>query len=212
MNFRLVSTLIFTLAASVAVTPALAATTQCPASVDVRNLMTVTQYNRAGLNKLDKKQLAALNAWLSRYIEKLCSEHAVGVPPPPPRNTSTGVGTGSTNAGSKPPSAPPEQTRKAQGQAASTATNTAQASNFGNPPKSEQQESNRVESRIVGEFHGWTGNTIFRLENGQIWKQAGPGFFRINLKNPKVVIKKLLIGYVLKVNGYGKEVFVRRIR
>ena len=28
-----------------------------------------------------------------------------------------------------------------------------------------------VESRIDGEFTGWTGSTIFRLRNGQIWQQ-----------------------------------------
>lgn len=30
----------------------------------------------------------------------------------------------------------------------------------------------RLQSRIAGPFRGWTGHTIFRLENGQIWEQV----------------------------------------
>ena len=29
-----------------------------------------------------------------------------------------------------------------------------------------------VECRIDGEFKGWSGNTSYKLTNGQIWKQA----------------------------------------
>lgn len=29
-----------------------------------------------------------------------------------------------------------------------------------------------IESRIEGEFEGWDGDTIFELENGQIWQQS----------------------------------------
>ena len=28
-----------------------------------------------------------------------------------------------------------------------------------------------IESQIAGEFKGWTGDTIFKLSNGQIWQQ-----------------------------------------
>lgn len=81
---------------------------------------------------------------------------------------------------------------------------------FGKEPK-EVNTTDRIVSHIAGDFHGWTGQTRFKLTNGQIWIQAGPGYYETDLKNPKVVIKKLLIGYILQVNGNGKEVFVRRI-
>jgi len=86
--------------------------------------------------------------------------------------------------------------------------------NFGNPPPAHHEEVNttdRIVSHIAGEFHGWTGQTKFQLTNGQVWIQAGPGYYETDMKSPKVVIKKLLIGYILQVNGNGKEVFVRRI-
>jgi len=158
---------------------------RCPQHVDVRDLMTVSQFDRAGLDKLDKKQLQAFNAWLSRYVHDLCAAPAA-----------QSAGTPGKTAG------------PAHAQAATTAAEAA----FGKPKPKPTGTTDRIVSHLVGKFHGWTGDTVFRLKNGQVWKQAGPGYFRTELKSPKVVIKKLLIGYVLQVDGYGKEVFVRRIR
>ena len=142
----------------------------CSQTPDVRNLMTVTQYTKSGLDKLSEKELNQLNAWLTQYTRSIC-------------------GTGSTHA------------------TANTTGNNPEAS-FGSPPK-ETNTTTRIVSHINGVFHGWTGNTRFQLANGQIWVQAGPGYYRTTMKSPKVTIKKLLIGYILEVDG--KEVFVRRI-
>lgn len=174
-------------------TPALAtpapppASAACPASIDVRNLMTVTEYQRAGLEKLSKEQIAYLNRWLGRYLHDQCVRMHAG-----PAAPVTAL-----------PAATPSP---APGTAGNEATE-----EFGKPP-APTSEPNRIVSHIMGEFRGWTGDTVFHLENGQVWKQAGPGYFETDLKNPEVVIKKLLIGYVLQVHGYAKEVFVRRIR
>ncbi|MGH8225839.1 MAG: hypothetical protein ACRER1_06780 [Gammaproteobacteria bacterium] len=186
---------------------------QCPHQVDVRNLMTVTEFDRAGLDKLDKQQLAALNAWLSRYLQSLCTTQAgsdtkagASTPPPPV------PGIKAAPAGQ---ASPPVQTTppvKSPGHTTTPGPSSAELAAFGSPPQ-KIKEPGRIESRLVGEFHGWSGDTIFRLENGQVWKQAGPGYFRTDLKNPQVTIKKLLFGYVMVVKGYeSKEIFVRRIQ
>ena len=31
----------------------------------------------------------------------------------------------------------------------------------------------QLQSRIAGPFFGWSGNTVFRLANGQVWQQVG---------------------------------------
>lgn len=209
MNFRFVAPCVLALASLFLAAPVLAAAARCPSHVDVRDTMTVSQFDRAGLDKLSKKQLAALNAWLSRYVQQFCAKQQRS------GKSSQGqtlepTGTGNANKAS---SQPPRKTQSERGQAAAPAAATnAKAANFGAPPKQKTEKIGHIESRIVGDFHGWTGSTIFRLKNGQVWKQAGPGYFRTDMKNPKVTIKKLLIGYVLMVEGYGKEVFVRRIR
>lgn len=69
-----------------------------------------------------------------------------------------------------------------------------------------------IESRIVGEFRGWRGNTVFRLENGQVWRQAAPGEFVVRLEDPVVRIRRATMGsYLLSVDGYGSTVRVRRV-
>jgi hypothetical protein len=36
----------------------------------------------------------------------------------------------------------------------------------------EKNENEELVARYVGEFTGWTGGTLFKLDNGQVWKQA----------------------------------------
>lgn len=71
----------------------------------------------------------------------------------------------------------------------------------------------RIESRIVGKFGGWTQGTRFQLENGQTWEavtvsRVSPG----PQDSPKVVISRDLVGqYQLAVDGVKQRVVVRRI-
>ncbi len=79
-----------------------------------------------------------------------------------------------------------------------------------------REESERVEikSSIVGEFNGWKGKNIFKLENGQVWKQAEKTTFYIPKRNnPKITIKPKSMGsWMLYVDGFGRGVKVKRIK
>lgn len=203
------------LAIGAAAAAAPASAQNCPDKIDLRDIMTVSAFDQAGLDKLSKAQLASLNAWLSNYIRSLCAN--------PTTSASGGAAAVAVPKGSSPASQPPASAKGSPPHSATPAggqpmatpapaqASAAGAAAFGAPPQ-QRKVPNKIESRIIGEFHGWTGDTVFKLENGQVWKQAGPGFFETDLKNPKVTIKKLLIGYVLLVDGYAKEVFVRRIQ
>lgn len=82
--------------------------------------------------------------------------------------------------------------------------------NFG---KVSKDDANEINSRIVGKFNGWTGETQFQLENGQIWKQSGNGFLKVSMNNPKVNIKAGVFGgYILSVEGYNSRVKVKRVK
>ncbi|MFK8042824.1 hypothetical protein [Congregibacter sp.] len=60
----------------------------------------------------------------------------------------------------------------------------------------EAERSYEVESRITGDFSGWTGKTVFRLENGQVWRQRLSGRYPYRgPANPKVVISKNWAGF-----------------
>jgi hypothetical protein len=77
----------------------------------------------------------------------------------------------------------------------------------------DEKARSRIESRIAGEFRGWSGGTIFRLENGEEWQLSNPETFRLSRPkmNPSVVIVKAPIaGYMMYVEGCPR-VRVRRI-
>ncbi|MGK7296436.1 MAG: hypothetical protein ACNS61_11525 [Candidatus Wenzhouxiangella sp. M2_3B_020] len=71
-----------------------------------------------------------------------------------------------------------------------------------------------IQSRIVGTFGGWSGNTEFVLENGMVWKQDESQRFRIQpVENPMVFIEPGFGGsWRLTVEGHNRSVRVERIR
>lgn len=71
-----------------------------------------------------------------------------------------------------------------------------------------------IEARLVGTFTGWSGNTIFKLDNGQEWQQAEAGTFSgQRIENAEVTIKPKMMGNWLLVVEYCQcRVNVRRIK
>jgi hypothetical protein len=73
-------------------------------------------------------------------------------------------------------------------------------------------EQEGVRTRIVGEFRGWDGDTVFRLENGQVWKQRLPGNWHYRASSPEVELTKNFMGYwMLRVLEADRAVGVTRI-
>lgn len=80
--------------------------------------------------------------------------------------------------------------------------------------RKEESTRDNIHSAIVGEFKGWQGRNIFKLENGQIWKQAESSSFYIPKRNnPDITIKpKSMNTWMLYVDGFGRGVRVKRIK
>ncbi len=75
------------------------------------------------------------------------------------------------------------------------------------------EEEGPMVSRIFGSFSGWKGKTLFRLENGQVWKQRQTGRYSKKLENPEVRINKNLMGfYMLEILETGRRIGVKRIK
>lgn len=56
----------------------------------------------------------------------------------------------------------------------------------------------RVLSRIMGKFSGWDGKTVFKLENGQAWRQVDPEVHYVKpVDSPAVLIEKVFGGWRL---------------
>ncbi|MFN3843765.1 MAG: hypothetical protein ACK4RW_10965 [Rehaibacterium terrae] len=73
-----------------------------------------------------------------------------------------------------------------------------------------------VVSRIDGDFNGWEGRAVFRLQNGQVWQSIEPGArFHVprTMVNPEVRIQSGMFGgWYLSVEGYNTRVRVQRIQ
>ena len=79
--------------------------------------------------------------------------------------------------------------------------------------KVNEDETSEITSRIIGQFDGWSGDTVFRLENGQVWRQSGNGFLKVSMNNPRVTIEKAVFGgFRLSVEGYNSRVKVKRVQ
>ena len=76
-----------------------------------------------------------------------------------------------------------------------------------------EEEAKEIRSRVLGDFTGWTGKTVFRLENGQVWRQARTGRFVYRGEpNPVVTIRRGFMGsYRLSVEGANTQINVRRV-
>ena len=70
-----------------------------------------------------------------------------------------------------------------------------------------------VESRIDGEFTGWNGETLFKLQNGQIWQQSSYAYMYRYAYAPNVLIYKSAGGtFRMKVDGVTSDIAVRRLK
>ena len=68
------------------------------------------------------------------------------------------------------------------------------------------------ETRIDGEFHGWSGNTLFSLANGQIWQQCANDLVRYYAHSPTVLLYRSGASIKMKVDGVDHSIFVKRIK
>lgn len=73
----------------------------------------------------------------------------------------------------------------------------------------------KISSRIINDFDGWDGRTVFRLENGQVWvqKDVNSTMSWRGSSHPIATIKrKAFNSYLLKVEGVNKSVRVNRVK
>jgi hypothetical protein len=69
-----------------------------------------------------------------------------------------------------------------------------------------------IESAITGEIEGWDGETIFKLDNGEIWQQAEYDYTYFYEYHPDVTIYQTSSGCRMKVEDEEETVLVKRIK
>jgi len=73
--------------------------------------------------------------------------------------------------------------------------------------------SQTYSATIIGDFSGWQGKTLFRLDNGEIWRQKGASKYRYQGSDRTVSLKQNWAGgWEMEVIATGKRVLVKKIR
>ena len=72
--------------------------------------------------------------------------------------------------------------------------------------------STAIFAHIDGEFEGWEGTTIFKLDNGQIWQQSAYAYTYHYAYRPEVLIFNHGGSFKMKVDGIGNMIEVVRLK
>lgn len=84
---------------------------------------------------------------------------------------------------------------------------------FGLELQNTREGPQSITSRYDGTFNGWTGDTEFPLENGQVWKQVESDRLALTAERPTITIRRGWFGvFYLKVEGANKQIRVKRIK
>ncbi|NGP52963.1 hypothetical protein [Thioalkalivibrio sp. XN8] len=74
-------------------------------------------------------------------------------------------------------------------------------------------ETASIKAGVVGGFQGWTGDTVFELDNGQVWQQTGTGRYEYSGQDRAVIITRGFLGsFSLQPEGLNRTVRVQRIK
>ncbi|WP_343732958.1 hypothetical protein [Duganella sp.] len=88
------------------------------------------------------------------------------------------------------------------------------AAMFGREPEVlKSARLNSIETSINGPFDGWVRGQRIRLANGQVWKVVDDTEDVVELNNPKVTVKRGLLGAIfLDIEGAHRNPKVQRVQ
>lgn len=143
----------------------------------LEELMTGSEFEEAGLDKLSEEELRNLNTWLRTHLE--------------------------TAGAASAPDADSAETRREIRQEVEAEVRQEQG----------LDERGEIVTTIPGHFTGWTGNTVFELANGQVWRQTSGGSYRVSKDDPTVVIYPVSFGgWRLRLEDAGPSIGVERVK
>ena len=190
----------FTAFALAFMTVSMASDEQAPG---IQTLMAPEDFSAAGLDKLTDAERAHLSKWVARY-----REGAIKGPPVPGKERK-------------------ETARKAEAVPAAeqgsslAATDEAEPATTDEYPgeyktqKERKKDKNakfELRAKVIPEFRGWSGKTVFTLDNGQVWRQRTPGSLRYSEGDSNIVITQNFMGkFIMEHQATGRSVGVRRI-
>lgn len=192
-SIRVVFTRAFVLLSLCTATSSIAA----PTFESLDKAMTADERVKSGIDSLTAQQREFLNSWLkARYGEPAqaeASESDTAIVRTPATSVTTEADAQAIET---------EVERRVAAKLAATQTGK-------DSPKGEIE----FEARLVGDFKGWTGKTVFKLDNGQVWRQRSASTYRYKGADTRVRFEQNWMGgWEMEVLSTGKSVLVKKLR
>ena len=187
------------------VTVSLASDSEAP---EIQTLMAPEDFTAAGLDKLTDAERAHLSEWVARY-----REGAVKGPPVPGKQRKEAAAAAASAAAAGEAGAEQGSDQVAADESAPATTDVYPAEYTTREEKKERRKVKyELNAKVIPEFRGWTGKTVFPLDNGQVWRQRTPGRMRYSGGDSNVVITQNWLGkFIMNHPATGRSVGVRRI-
>ncbi|MFZ9872854.1 MAG: hypothetical protein ACO3FH_07920 [Steroidobacteraceae bacterium] len=156
-------------------------------------------YRAAGLDKLTEAERKALIDWINAGAPMTASEF--------PSAPTVQVGPRAPTVAASPAPAVSPAPTSSPASAASLPPAPLPA------PLTPLSEESEINTRILPPFTGWTGRTVFTMENGQVWQQRMDGSYTFKGTDTRVVITRGAFGLdrMRLVEG-GRWIGVKRIK
>ena len=192
-SVRVVFTQAFVLLSLCTATSSMAA----PTFESLDKAMTADERVKSGIDSLTVQQREFLNSWLkARYGEPAqveASEPDTAIVRTPATSVTTEADAQAIET---------EVERRVAAKLAATQTG-----------KDNPKNDMPLEARLVGDFKGWTGKTVFRLDNGQVWRQRSASTYRHKGSDMRVRFEQNWMGgWEMEVLSSGKSVLVKKVR
>jgi len=192
-SVRVVFTQAFVLLSLCTATSSIAA----PTFESLDKAMTADERVKSGIDSLNAEQREFLNSWLkARYGEPAqveASEPDTAIVRTPATSVTTEADAQAIET---------EVERRVAAKLAATQTG-----------KDNPKDDMPLEARLVGDFKGWTGKTVFRLDNGQVWRQRSASTYRHKGSDMRVRFEQNWMGgWQMEVLSTGKSVLVKKMR
>ena len=179
--------------------------------------MTAEERSATGVERLSADELAALNRWLS---QQLGASFTAPLPADTAAATDPAATTATKGSESVIEATTPAGTLVANDDVlaqnadieAEVARRVAQELAAARADDQAVEISEPFEARVVGGFTGWSGKTVFTLDNGQVWRQRHGTSYRYQGDDNRVRLEPNFFGFwELTVVSTGRSVGVRRI-
>jgi hypothetical protein len=156
--------------------------------------MTDEERVRSGVDSLTSKQRQYLNDWLKARFGKAASVDS---------QERVTTRTNSTPKPSKQTAIDEEIERRVAEELATRKEQDSKANANRGP----------FDAMLTGDFTGWRGKTVFRLDNGQIWRQRSSSQYRHRGDDYRVKFdKNWMGGWEMTVISSGKSVLVSKVK